>query len=86
MLSRAQRWEELPEKISDDVLDQFAVIGTYDDIGDRLCARFGDVVTNIDFSIASNSAAEQTRLAALARQVQSHDERTVRSLITGSQA
>ena len=54
------------------------------DSAERLCARFGDVVTNIEFSIAANSAAEQTRLAALARQVQSHDERTVRALITGS--
>lgn len=84
VLSRAQRWEELPEKISDDVLDQFAVIGTYDEIGDRLCARFGDVVTNIEFSIAVNNVPEKARLAALARQVQVHDGRAVRALIAGA--
>lgn len=74
----------MPEKISDEVLEQFAVIGTYDDIGDRLCARFGDVVTNIEFSIAVNSAQDKARLGELARQVRGHDAGAVRSLIVGA--
>ena len=84
VLSRAQRWEELPAKISDDVLDQFAVIGTYDEIGDRLCARFGEVVTNIEFSIAINDVPERTRLAGLARQIQAHDSSAVHAMIAGT--
>ncbi|MEM7748795.1 MAG: TIGR03617 family F420-dependent LLM class oxidoreductase [Pseudomonadota bacterium] len=83
ILSRAQRWEELPDKISDEILDQFAVIGTYDEIGDRLCERFGDVVTNIEFSIAAQTDAEKQRLAELAAQVKAHDGQKVRALIEG---
>src|SRR4051812_4337722 len=36
ILSKAQRWEELPRLISDETLDLFAVIGTYDQIGASL--------------------------------------------------
>lgn len=84
ILSRAQRWEELPEKISDAVLDQFAVIGTYDEIGNRLCQRFGDVVTNIEFSIAVTNAEEKTHLHNLVKQVRSHPDQKVRNLIGGN--
>jgi len=39
ILSRAQRWEELPPLISDAVLDQYATIGTYDEIAEKLLNR-----------------------------------------------
>ena len=44
VLSKAQRWEELPPLIDDDVLHTFVTVGTYDEIADRLHDRFGDVV------------------------------------------
>jgi hypothetical protein len=34
--SRAQRWEEMPQHISDDILHTYATVGTYDTIADRL--------------------------------------------------
>jgi probable F420-dependent oxidoreductase len=49
--SKAQRWEEMPSLISDDVLERYAVIGTFDEIGQKLLKRFGHVVTNLEFSI-----------------------------------
>ena len=82
-LSRAQRWEELATKISDDVLEQFAVIGTYDTIGQRLCERFGDVVTNVEFSIAAGTQEERRRLAELAVEIKSHNDSAARKVIMG---
>jgi probable F420-dependent oxidoreductase len=70
LLSRTKQWEELPKRISDDVLDQFAVIDTYDQIGERLCERFGGVVTDIEFSIAVANDGDRDVLAGLARTIQ----------------
>ena len=35
LLSRAQRWEEMPQHIDDDVLHTFVTIGTYDQIAQQ---------------------------------------------------
>src|SRR5271163_82586 len=38
--SRAQRWDEMPEFISDEMLHHYAVIGTHDEIAGKLKQRF----------------------------------------------
>jgi len=83
LLSRAQRWEELPALISDEVLHRFAVIGTYDTIGRRLTERFADVVTDIEFSIAVQDERDQETLAGLARAIQAVPEDRARAAILG---
>lgn len=70
VLSREQRWEELPERITDDVLDKFVTIGIYDRIGRKLRERFARVVTNIEFSIAVKTPEDRETLARLAREIQ----------------
>lgn len=49
--SKEQRWEEMPAFISDEVLDKYAVVGTFDQIGERLKQRYAHIVTNAEFSI-----------------------------------
>lgn len=68
-LSKAQRWEEMPARISDEVLQTYVTIGTWDEIGARLTGRYGGVVTGVEFSIAATSAAERERLADLVRHI-----------------
>jgi probable F420-dependent oxidoreductase len=82
LLSRAQRWEEMPQHISDDVLHRFVTIGTHDQIARMLCDRFGDVVTNCEFSIAVKSDADRELLRELARQIQSkRNDRAQRTIL-----
>lgn len=60
-LSRAQRWEEMPARISDEVLELYATVGTYDEIVPRLLARYRGLVTNVEFSIpVPDQAAHDT--------------------------
>ena len=80
-LSKAQRWEALPELIDDDILDQFAVVGTYDEIGHKLLARYAGVVTDIEFSIAVHNDNDRQTLAALARTIQDADDSEARAAI-----
>jgi probable F420-dependent oxidoreductase len=65
LLSKAQRWEEMPAFISDDILHEYAVVGLYDEIADKLAARYGGLVTNAEFSIPVAGAADEDRLRAM---------------------
>jgi probable F420-dependent oxidoreductase len=50
-LTRQGRWAELGSLITDEVLEQFAVVGEVSQIAPKIWGRFGDVIT--DFSLAS---------------------------------
>lgn len=84
--SKEQNWEELPKLISDEVLDQFAVIGTYDEIGRKLVDRFGDIITDCEFSIAVRNDEDRETLRRMAHDIQSDDGAAARSAITGEAA
>jgi len=86
LLSRAQDWEALPKLISDEVLDQFAVIGTYDTVGKKLVERFGKVVTNSEFSIPVRNPEEREALAGLVKDIQSEGLKAAQATITGEAA
>jgi probable F420-dependent oxidoreductase len=84
LLSRAQRWEEMPQHISDEVLHTFVTIGTYDTIARKLCDRFGGVITHCEFSIAVTNEADRERLRALAKTIQSQPLDRARKTIMGA--
>ncbi|MEQ9639104.1 MAG: TIGR03617 family F420-dependent LLM class oxidoreductase [Alphaproteobacteria bacterium] len=69
VLSKAQRWDEMPAMISDDILHTYATVGTYDQIGQRLAERYGGLIQRIEFSIACNSEADKERMRDLVRQI-----------------
>jgi probable F420-dependent oxidoreductase len=48
-LSKRGEWDEMGRRISDDVLDAFAVAGKPDELPGLVEARFGDVVDRISF-------------------------------------
>jgi probable F420-dependent oxidoreductase len=71
LLSRAQRWEEMPQHISDETLHTFVTVGTYDTIAARLQERFGKIVTDIEFSIQVKTDADHELLRGMAKEIQS---------------
>lgn len=64
-LSRAQRWEEMPDYITDDVLDLYACVATYDRIAEKLAERYGGLVTNAEFSIPVTGPADEAALRGM---------------------
>lgn len=46
-----QRWDELPSRIDDDMLDTFCVSGTYDRIAERTRERYAGVVSRVIFPL-----------------------------------
>jgi alkanesulfonate monooxygenase SsuD/methylene tetrahydromethanopterin reductase-like flavin-dependent oxidoreductase (luciferase family) len=63
--SKAQRWEEMPRFISDEVLETFVVVGTHDEIAEKIRTRYGDVVTGVEFSIAVRTDENRRALARI---------------------
>jgi probable F420-dependent oxidoreductase len=68
-LSRAQRWEEMPPLIDDDMLHSFAVIGTYDQIVERMRERSAGLAASAEFSIPVTCEQDYERLADLIKQL-----------------
>ena len=83
LLSRAQKWEEMPQHIDDDVLHQFVTIGTYDTIARQLLDRYASLITDCEFSIAVKTDADKERLRALAKEIQSESAALARRAILG---
>jgi probable F420-dependent oxidoreductase len=63
--ARAQRWAEMPGLVSDAMLDAYAVIGTYDEIAAKLRARYGHLVTALEFAIPLSEAGDEATLRGL---------------------
>jgi probable F420-dependent oxidoreductase len=83
LLSRAQRWEEMPRYITDDILHTFVTVGTYDQIARRLLDRYSGVVTHCEFSIPVNGADDKARLRELAKTIQGESTDRARQAIVG---
>ena len=49
--SRAQRWDDMPGLVDDEMLDRYAVIGTHDEIAAKLKSRYGGLATALEFAI-----------------------------------
>jgi probable F420-dependent oxidoreductase len=82
LLARAQEWEAMPQYVSDEVLDLFAVVGTHEEIAARLLQRFGDAVTHCEFSIAVKAPRDKQRLAEIAAVAHARSSDAVRQRLT----
>jgi probable F420-dependent oxidoreductase len=69
--ARAQRWEEMPGLVADDMLDAYAVIGTYDEIAAKLRRRYGHLATSLEFAVPPPDAGEDAVLRGLVESLRS---------------
>lgn len=66
-LSMEGKWPEMGALITDEMLEEFAVIGTYDQLVSKLKARYSGVVTTLDFGFGVRSPEQAEILADLVR-------------------
>lgn len=62
-LSMEGKWPEMANGITDEMLEQFAIIGTYDQLVPKIKERYAGVVTTLDFGFGVRSQEESERLA-----------------------
>ena len=63
--ARAQRWAEMADLVSDEMLDAYAVIGTYDEIAAKLRTRYAHLATSLEFAIPLSEPSDATTLRGL---------------------
>jgi alkanesulfonate monooxygenase SsuD/methylene tetrahydromethanopterin reductase-like flavin-dependent oxidoreductase (luciferase family) len=61
-LSMEGKWPEMADGITDEMLEEFAVIGTYDELVPKLKARYSGLVTTLDFGFGVRSPEDHERL------------------------
>jgi probable F420-dependent oxidoreductase len=68
-LSMEGNWPEMSKGITDEMLEQFAIIGTYDELLPKIKERYQGVVTTLDFGFGVRSASEEERIANLVKEI-----------------
>ena len=69
-LAAAGQWDEMPAKITDEMVETFATIGTYDQIIEKVQARFGGYATQIGFTLPVDKPGDEERLRDKIKQLQ----------------
>lgn len=54
-LPAENRWDEMAAMIPDEVIDLFATVGTYDEIGDRIAARYGGLADSLSLFMPTDT-------------------------------
>ena len=70
-MSVDNRWPEMPDQITDDMLETFAVIGTYDEIVDKLKRAHSGYATSISFDIPTPTGAQEELLSGMLSELHS---------------
>jgi probable F420-dependent oxidoreductase len=68
-LSMEGKWPEMMKLISDDMLAEFATIGTYDEIVPKLKERWGDVCSTLFLAMAPEQWPGDDQMAGLVRRL-----------------
>lgn len=58
-------WGAMTKGITDEMLEEFAIIGTYDELVPKIKARYAGVVTTLDVGFSVRTAEDHERLAFL---------------------
>ncbi len=64
------QWDRMPEQITDEMLDAFAVAGTYDDIVGKVKERYGSYASSVGFSIPVRTPDDEARLRSMLQSLQ----------------
>ena len=70
VLSREQRWEEIPDLVHDEMLHTIATVGTFDEIGHKLVDRYDRYIDRIEFSTPVSNPEDATRLTSILQVIQ----------------
>ena len=68
-LSRAQRWDDMPSLVHDEMLHTVATIGTFEEIVGKLNERYANRVDRLEFSIPVNGPADAEMLSGILDQL-----------------
>lgn len=68
-LSMEGKWPEMAAMMTDEMLDEFAVIGTYDQLVPKLKQRYAGLVTTLDFGFGVRTPEQHEALAHIVQEL-----------------
>ncbi len=68
-LSMEGRWTEMASAITDEMLDEFAIVAPYDELVPRLKERFAGLATTLDFGFGVRTPEEHERLSEIVAEI-----------------
>ena len=63
------KWGEMANAMTDDMLEEFAVIAPYDQLADKLKQRYAGLVTTLDFGFGVRTAEQQEALISIVQEL-----------------
>ena len=69
-LSLQGKWQEMATMITDEILEEFAVIGTYDEIVDKIKEKCEGLIHRVTFSIPVRTPEDEERLKHMIKELQ----------------
>ena len=66
------KWGDMASKITDDMLQEFAVIGTYDEIIPMIKERSAGLIDRTSFTLPVHSPEDEERLKDMIKQLQAN--------------
>lgn len=68
-LSMEGKWTEMASAITDEMLDEFAIVAPYDELVPRLKERFAGLATTLDFGFGVRTPEEHERLSEIVAEI-----------------
>ena len=56
------KWNQMGDEITDEMLDSFAVVGTYDQIAAKIKSTYGKYATSVSFGMDTQNEEEENIL------------------------
>jgi len=69
-MSAQGRWAEMGDLITDEMLEEFAVVSRYDGLVEKIRARWGGIVTRTGLAIPVRKPEDEERLRHMIRELQ----------------
>jgi probable F420-dependent oxidoreductase len=64
------KWQEMAKAITDDMLEEFAVIGTYDEIVPKIKKKCDGIIDRVSFQIPVRTPDDEERLKSMIKELQ----------------
>ncbi len=68
-LSMEGKWGEMAAAMTDDMLQEFAIIGTYDQLAAKLKERYAGLVTTLDFGFGARTPEQQEAMNHVVQEI-----------------
>ena len=69
-LAAAGRWDDMAAHVTNEMVETFATMGTYDQIVGKIKDRFGSYATQIGFNLPVEKAGDEERLRSKIAEIQ----------------